>query len=141
MRDDVDERLDFPAERRSARVMRIAFVLWIVVVAIEIGLPWMFDAPRPLLIAIRYVATYGLLGWFAVLVLQIYRTGRLLRASDGLACPRCRYILRGLPPVGRCPECNRPYDHARLPDEWATAFHILNPLPFRHLPDSGQRDT
>lgn len=31
-----------------------------------------------------------------------------------VSCPKCRYGLRGLDPVGACPACGEPYDKAAL---------------------------
>jgi len=40
------------------------------------------------------------------------------RRHDGLICPQCGYVLKGLPEEHRCPECGREYDLRHVRDQW-----------------------
>ena len=62
--------------------------------------------------AILWSWVWGLPVYFVVL----WRLGRRHRAmvrARGWRCPRCEYLLQGLPDRGACPECSHEYDVAR----------------------------
>ncbi len=83
----------------------------------------------------HYIASLGLLG--SLLVPAIFflpgfvaifavwlgrkRIGRKYLAARGRLCTRCVYSLQGLPPSGRCPECDTPYDTIADATRWKRA--------------------
>jgi hypothetical protein len=61
--------------------------------------------------------------WSVVVVIWDARWRRrfrgVLAAAEGLMCFRCGYDLRGIGPVGACPECGEVFIDTALRERWA----------------------
>jgi hypothetical protein len=53
---------------------------------------------------------------------RLYASLERLRAERFKHCPGCRYDLRALPDVGKCPECGWKYSPISLRDAWTARY-------------------
>lgn len=79
------------------------------------------------------VGIASLLGSWLVIRVGVGRRWRDAKARVFLSCLTCGYDLGTVAPVGVCPECGGPYDHAELPQRWVARWG--------HAPREGGRGT
>ena len=70
--------------------------------------------------ALFILGLYGLVSW----IVRMYKRNLLHHRQRQKLCEECGYDLRGS--MGRCPECNTPFDHATLVEDdsrsWRARF-------------------
>lgn len=94
--------------------------------AIILGLTWMFSLGGVLT---------------TMWIVAHRRSQRRVREATGLLCMNCRYSLLGLESSGRCPECNAPYQAARLRDHWRRRYGEVVPPEDSDVPQPDPRGT
>jgi hypothetical protein len=57
---------------------------------------------------------------------RVRQARRLIRAHGRFLCLNCHYPLEGLPPQGRCPECDLPYDRETTERRWLNWEKSIN---------------
>lgn len=78
---------------------------------------WAF-LPRRVTICVLALNACVMLMSVIMRILSDGRRGRQLKAQDFKVCINCEYLLHGLPPSGRCPECGVEYEVEELKRLW-----------------------
>lgn len=114
--------------RTKPRVQIVVAALpWVLVAAMGV---WVFSSMAQDLLGVYlgfnflaftpafYILLFGL--WTSVGIRTVARHAawQHIISSDFNACPRCEYLLRGLPAAARCPECGELYEVDSVQAHW-----------------------
>ena len=105
-------------------LLRVMFLLLVLCALVCFGAPFFVST-----VGTTLLDRYSLSCLAVILVLQLCaaafglrilrgRFERLLIGHSWFVCIGCGYVLEGLPPHHRCPECGSPYDRAKLERTW-----------------------
>ena len=112
-----------PAATEAERTLRLLSVIAAGVFILEIAC---FSATSSIF---ERGADYAVLATSLALICLLWlqvraarRGRRIVQGEQHMVCAACGYILTGLPPSGRCPECSSAYRATSLRREWEEAY-------------------